>query len=199
MTDVIENQLRHLRARLIITPDCLKPKIRHNIKYYENLLKATQGQQHSSFFPPSNTNTNTVDSRYSKLLMVPLTKKVVVQLNPETAFQEFRNTSPISTTTTTATKATTITTATSNKKKKKPISATVKRLVWNANIGEEIGKSKCLCCHSTDITQLSFHCGHIVAESNGGELIVSNLRPICQNCNSSMGTKNMNDFMKTLL
>lgn len=220
MTDVIENQIRHLRARLIITPDCLKPKIRHNIKYYEDLLKATQGQQqsgttqgqgqqqHSSFFPPSNTNTNTIDSRYSKLLMVPLTKKVVVQLNPETAFQEFRNTSPISTITTQQplTKATTtmqpltkaITTAT-NKKKKKPISATVKRLVWNANIGEEIGKSKCLCCHSTDITQLSFHCGHIVAESNGGELIVSNLRPICQNCNSSMGTKNMNDFMKTLL
>ena len=137
--------------------------------------------------------------------MVPLTKKVVVQLNPETAFQEFRNTSPISTITTTATKerANPITKATkataTNKKKKKPISATVKRLVWNANIGEEIGKSKCLCCHSTDITQLSFHCGHIVAESNGGELIVTNLRPICQNCNSSMGTKNMNDFMKTLL
>ena len=214
MTDVIENQIRHLRARLIITPDCLKPKIRHNIKYYEDLLKTTQGQQHSgttqgqqhsSFFPPSNTNTNTIDSRYSKLLMVPLTKKVVVQLNPETAFQEFRNTSPISTITTQqpltkerAIQPLTKATAT-NKKKKKPISATVKRLVWNANIGEEIGKSKCLCCHSTDITQLSFHCGHIVAESNGGELIVSNLRPICQNCNSSMGTKNMNDFMKTLL
>ena len=47
MTDVIENQIRHLRARLIITPDCLKPKIRHNIKYYEDLLKTTQGQQQS--------------------------------------------------------------------------------------------------------------------------------------------------------
>jgi hypothetical protein len=247
MTDAIENQIRHLRARLIITPDCLKPKIRHNIKYYEDLLKATQGQQsgttqgqtqgqqgttltqgqtqgqqgttltqgqqHSAFFPPSNTNTNTIDSRYSKLLMVPLTKKAVVQLNPETAFQEFRNTSPISTTIqqpltkaiqqpltkATATQQPLTKATTSSKKKKKPISATVKRLVWNTNIGEEIGKSKCLCCHSTDITQLSFHCGHIVAESNGGELIVSNLRPICQNCNSSMGTKNMNDFMKTLL
>jgi 5-methylcytosine-specific restriction endonuclease McrA len=27
-------------------------------------------------------------------------------------------------------------------------------------------------------------------------LIVSNLKPICQNCNSSMGTKNMDEFMK---
>ena len=84
-------------------------------------------------------------------------------------------------------------------KKKNPISAAAKKLVWNMHIGEEIGKSKCLCCKSTYITQLSFHCGHIISEFNGGETIVSNLRPICQNCNSSMGTKNMNDFMKTLL
>ena len=85
------------------------------------------------------------------------------------------------------------------KKKKKAIPATIKRLVWNTNIGEMIGKSKCLCCKSTDITQMSFNCGHIVAEANGGDTIVSNLRPICQNCNSSMGTKNMDDFMKSLI
>ena len=84
------------------------------------------------------------------------------------------------------------------KTKKKHISSTIKKLVWNTNIGEEIGKSKCLCCKSTDITQLSFNCGHIIAEANGGDTIVSNLRPICQNCNSNMGTKNMNDFMETL-
>ena len=84
------------------------------------------------------------------------------------------------------------------KTKKKSISSTIKKLVWNTNIGEDIGKAKCLCCKSTDITQLSFNCGHIIAEANGGDTIVSNLRPICQNCNSSMGTKNMNDFMETL-
>ena len=83
------------------------------------------------------------------------------------------------------------------KYKKKKISATLKRLVWNKWIGEELGKSKCLCCKITDITQLSFHCGHIIPECNGGELILSNLKPICQNCNSSMGSMNMNDFMKT--
>ena len=83
--------------------------------------------------------------------------------------------------------------------KKQTISSTIKKLVWNMHIGEEIGKSKCLCCKVSYITQLSFHCGHIVAESKGGEMIVSNLRPICQNCNSSMGNKNMDEFMKTLL
>jgi 5-methylcytosine-specific restriction endonuclease McrA len=83
------------------------------------------------------------------------------------------------------------------KYKKKYISATLKRLVWNKWIGEEIGKSKCTCCNVTTITQLSFNAGHIIAEFNGGETIVSNLKPICQNCNSSMGTKNMIDFMKS--
>ena len=73
-------------------------------------------------------------------------------------------------------------------KQKETKPKTKKKLVWNTNIGEDIGKTKCLCCKSTDITQLSFNCGHIIAEANGGNTIVSNLRPICQNCNSSMET-----------
>jgi 5-methylcytosine-specific restriction endonuclease McrA len=83
--------------------------------------------------------------------------------------------------------------------KKQTITSTIKKLVWNMHIGEEIGKAKCVCCKSSYISQMSFHCGHIIAESKGGEMIVSNLRPICQNCNSSMGNKNMEEFMKTLI
>ena len=79
--------------------------------------------------------------------------------------------------------------------RKKNIPSTVKRLVWNTYIGENIGKYKCYCCKLTDITQLSFHCGHVISEKNGGKINVDNLRPICQNCNSSMGTTNMNDFI----
>ena len=85
------------------------------------------------------------------------------------------------------------------KPKKKAISATIKKLVWNTNIGEDIGKAKCTCCKSTDITQMSFNCGHVISEHNGGETIVSNLKPICQNCNSSMGTKDMTTFMLSLM
>jgi len=86
----------------------------------------------------------------------------------------------------------------SEKVKKKSIPSTVKRLVWNKNIGEEIGKSKCYCCKTTYITQSSFHCGHVISEAKGGETIVNNLKPICQNCNSSMGSKDMNEFMNSL-
>jgi 5-methylcytosine-specific restriction endonuclease McrA len=81
------------------------------------------------------------------------------------------------------------------RKKKRQIPATIKRLVWNKYIGESIGKNKCYCCKLTDITQLSFHCGHVISENNGGKIDIDNLRPICQNCNSSMGTKNMNEFI----
>jgi len=82
--------------------------------------------------------------------------------------------------------------------KKKSIPLALKKLVWNKYIGEVVGKAKCTCCELTDITQISFHCGHIVAEVNGGELSVNNLMPICQNCNSSMGSKNLLDFKAML-
>ena len=81
---------------------------------------------------------------------------------------------------------------------KKLVAISIKRLVWNTNVGEDIGKYKCMCCNSTDITQMNFKCGHIISEANGGKMIVSNLKPICQYCNLSMGTKNMDEFMKSL-
>lgn len=82
------------------------------------------------------------------------------------------------------------------KYKKQPIPINLKKTVWNKWIGEEIGKTNCMCCKVTSITQLSFHCGHVVAEAKGGKLHVDNLRPICGQCNSSMGTTNMNEYIE---
>jgi len=79
---------------------------------------------------------------------------------------------------------------------KKSIPVTLKRKVWNKYIGEEIGKATCLCCKLSTITQLSFHCGHIIAESKGGTLKMDNLKPICQSCNSSMGNMDMDEYMQ---
>lgn len=80
--------------------------------------------------------------------------------------------------------------------KKKSIPLTLKRNVWNKHIGEAIGKTLCLCCKLTEITQLNFSCGHIISEFNDGKLKLDNLKPICVSCNSSIGTKNMDDFIK---
>ena len=73
-----------------------------------------------------------------------------------------------------------------------------KQEVWYHYIGDEIGKIKCLCCNINDITQLEFHCGHILPKSKGGEMSLNNLRPICSKCNLSMGNENMIEFMNRL-
>ncbi len=83
-----------------------------------------------------------------------------------------------------------------NVSKRKSIPLTLKRKVWAHWIGEDIGKSKCFCCKLSEITQMSFHCGHIIAVSKGGNTTCDNLKPICQSCNSSMGNMNMNNFIK---
>jgi len=81
------------------------------------------------------------------------------------------------------------------KKKKTPISALLKDNVWKLYIGPNKGIGKCKCCQDNVISKNSFHCGHIVAEANGGATNEKNLRPVCGRCNQSMGTKNMIDFM----
>jgi hypothetical protein len=80
------------------------------------------------------------------------------------------------------------------KPKKKSIPKVVKDLSWNKWVGEDVARTKCLCCGVNEIKMSSFHCGHVVAEANGGTTTVDNLRPICAACNTSMGTENLNDF-----
>jgi len=80
------------------------------------------------------------------------------------------------------------------KNKKQTITHSLRVACWNKYIGEEVGRTTCLCCKSTFITQLNFHCGHVIAEAVGGTINIDNLRPICSSCNSSMGTTNMHEF-----
>ena len=80
--------------------------------------------------------------------------------------------------------------------KKKSIPLSLKALVWNKYIGEEKGIGFCQCCRKNIIKQISFHCGHIISERNGGSTTLKNLIPLCQTCNLSMGRQNMNEFVK---
>lgn len=80
------------------------------------------------------------------------------------------------------------------KPKKKTVPKVLRDLSWSKWIGEDIGKSKCFCCEVNEIKMSSFHCGHVVAEVNGGKTTVDNLRPICSACNLSMGSENLNVF-----
>ena len=80
--------------------------------------------------------------------------------------------------------------------RKKNIPKALKKMVWDKYIGPDIGKAKCMCCKHQEIRQIEFHCGHIIAEVNGGKTNIDNLRPICAQCNLSMGKMNMDSFMK---
>lgn len=81
-------------------------------------------------------------------------------------------------------------------RKKKTIPKVLKNQVWYKYIGKTIGQSKCLCCNNNLIYQNDFEAGHVLAESKNGKTDIENLRPICKQCNQSMGNTNMNDFIK---
>jgi hypothetical protein len=82
------------------------------------------------------------------------------------------------------------------KNKRKTIPKIVKTQTWDKYIGKNLGTAKCLCCKKNEIQQSNFHCGHIISVYNGGKNIIDNLKPICSQCNQSMGRQNMDEFMK---
>mgnify|MGYP001395550992 CR=1 FL=1 len=70
---------------------------------------------------------------------------------------------------------------------KKKIPKKIKEQVW-LNYNGKIYSKKCYIDWCTnDINVFNFHVGHNVPESKGGDCSISNLRPICDRCNLSMG------------
>jgi hypothetical protein len=84
------------------------------------------------------------------------------------------------------------------KYQKNKINKKFRMMVWDEYIGFDNGKSVCHCCEETEISQMNFVCGHIVAEANGGKIEMSNLLPICASCNEAMGTENLFEFQDKL-
>ena len=78
--------------------------------------------------------------------------------------------------------------------KKRNIPKRVKDLTWDKWVGKDVATHACLCCEKTEIRMNSFHCGHVVSEADGGLTEPDNLRPICADCNLSMGRENFNVF-----
>lgn len=84
------------------------------------------------------------------------------------------------------------------KYKKKSIPLVLKRKLWDKYFGEQNGVAQCPCCKLSQISTFSFHCGHIISEKNGGLLVLDNLIPLCQSCNSSMGMRSYTEFCKDI-
>ncbi len=84
-----------------------------------------------------------------------------------------------------------------NRVKKKTIPKSLKESVWRKYFKSEIDGECFICSYVISINR--FDCGHIIAESKGGKTDISNLRPVCKQCNLSMGTKNMDEFKQLFL
>ena len=80
-------------------------------------------------------------------------------------------------------------------RKRKAIPSAVRCQVWRAAFDGSMD-GRCFSCHCK-ITFENWDCGHIRAQADGGEDVASNLRPLCRQCNVSMGTQNMLEWMKT--
>ena len=77
-----------------------------------------------------------------------------------------------------------------NKKyKKQKIPKALKQQVWLNTYGKKF-ESKCyiIWCNNK-INCFTFDCGHNIPESKGGKLEISNLKPLCRNCNLGMGNQ----------
>lgn len=83
-----------------------------------------------------------------------------------------------------------------NKSGKSKIPKKLKNDSWDKYVGKEHGITLCICCNNTQIDSKSFVGGHIISEKNGGKINIDNIVPICSECNSSMGSTNMNIFME---
>jgi hypothetical protein len=81
------------------------------------------------------------------------------------------------------------------RRKKKTIPPQLRQDVWERWVGNKTTYDVCLCCRKSPIRVMSFQCGHIQAEAEGGPLNINNLTPVCVSCNSSMGKKNMIDYI----
>ena len=80
---------------------------------------------------------------------------------------------------------------------RKQIPKHIRTLVWNKYVGEDVVHTKCFCCDVTSIRITCFDCGHVKSVAHGGQDTIENLRPVCSQCNLSMGTRDMREFMKT--
>lgn len=80
-------------------------------------------------------------------------------------------------------------------KRKEKITPAMREEIWKKYIGREID---CLCpvCQDSTIKATKFSAGHIVAEAAGGVTNITNLVPICGNCNSRMSTTDLYEYTR---
>ena len=83
------------------------------------------------------------------------------------------------------------------KRKRNRVPKGVKDKSWDIYIGADKGTGPCFCCKKI-IDSKNFEAGHVIAKAKGGKNHIDNIRPICGNCNRSMGTMNMYKYIELI-
>lgn len=86
-----------------------------------------------------------------------------------------------------------VNTPSDNSKLRKSIPKSLKKDLWKNHFGNNF-KGRCFCCKK-EIMRDKFEVGHYISVANGGSDNLNNLRPICFDCNRSMGQINMQEFI----
>jgi hypothetical protein len=75
------------------------------------------------------------------------------------------------------------------RKTKETIPKRVREMVWHSHNGETFNSKCYVSWCNNNVNVFNFQVGHDIPESKGGTLHLNNLKPICGNCNQSMGNK----------
>jgi hypothetical protein len=84
------------------------------------------------------------------------------------------------------------------KPKRKKIPAGVKLALWEHYFPDKT-TGRCYVCQKAVIHVRAFDAAHVKAVANGGTDHISNLRPCCGNCNQSIGTMDLEEYLRTYL
>ena len=72
---------------------------------------------------------------------------------------------------------------------KETIPKRIRELVWTTNNSETFSTKCFVTWCENKVNVFNFQVGHDIPESKGGTLDIDNLKPICSNCNLSMGNR----------
>ena len=81
--------------------------------------------------------------------------------------------------------------------KRNSIPKSVKKQLWKNHFGDNF-KGNCFVCRM-EIYRDNWEAGHFISVANGGKDEISNLRPLCFDCNRSMGAQNLDSFVKEFI
>ena len=79
----------------------------------------------------------------------------------------------------------------------KKIEKHLRRKVWDTQHADLSLKGKCAVCRN-ELDYDNFVCGHVESRFFGGATVLSNLRPVCGECNQDMGVENMNSYTERM-